>query len=56
MEQKKRPGQGFKRLWQRGIFRNHEFSRLDRLNEYDEDYSRLETEDPQRTESTKMKE
>ncbi len=45
MERKKQPNQGFRRLWQRALFHQREFHRLDRLNEYDEDYSRLESEE-----------
>jgi len=45
MERKRQPNQGFRRLWQRALFRQQDFHHLDRLNEYDEDYSRLESED-----------
>lgn len=47
MKQKKHRNQGFKRLWLRGVFRDREFHQRDYLNEYDEDYSRLESDDHQ---------
>ncbi len=56
MEQQRRPTQGFRRLWQRALFRQQDFQQPDRLNEYDEDYSRLETEDSTIVSATETKE